>query len=194
MKVYDLAQKLYPGPAQFPGDPPVHIEAIKTIDEDGYQLELFSAGSHAGTHVDLPRHLFLSGKTVDEVPAEAFVGRAQVLRGAGGIGPEELARMPQLEVILLASSSEIWLTEEGAAFLAGKVKGVGTQSASIDPLDSTELPAHKCLLGAGIWIAENLNLAAAPKTEFLYIGPPVVLCGAGAAWARPVGIVPFPFK
>jgi arylformamidase len=70
----------------------------------------------------------------------------------------------------------------------GKVKGVGIQSPSIDPQESSRLPSHRILLGSGIWIAENLNLAQAPEAEFLYVGPPLLLAGAGAAWARPVGI------
>ena len=190
MKVFDLAQQLAPGASQYPGDPPVSIQTIKTLAEHGYQLELFSAGSHAGTHVDLPRHLYPEGQSVDQVSVEAFLGLAIVLWGLGGIGKRELEQLSSpFEIVLLASEGGVvWLTEEGAEYLVGKVRGVGTQSPSIDPIESVQLPAHRVLLGAGIWIAENLNLSQAPS-EFFYVGPPVLLAGAGAAWARPVGIV-----
>jgi arylformamidase len=138
--------------------------------------------------VDLPRHLFAQGQTADQAPVSSFIGKARVLREDGEIGPGQLERLPDgCEILLLASAQENWLSAEGAEYLIGKVKGVGTQSSSIDPKDSVRLPAHRLLLGAGIWIVENLNLAAAPE-EFLYVGPPVALTGAGAAWARPVGM------
>lgn len=191
MRIYDLSQKLIPGPSQFPGDPPICMQTISDIEADGYRLELFSAGTHAGTHVDLPAHLYAEGKSVEMVPVAAFVGRTMVLWDSGGIGKEKLEQLPShLEIVLLASEQDqIWLEEEGAEYLVGKVKGVGIQSPSIDPLESAKLPAHRILLGAGIWIAENLNFAQVPQTEFFYVGPPLLLSGAGAAWARPVGIV-----
>lgn len=190
MRIYDLSQKLTPGPSQFPGDPPIEVEIIKTVAEDGYQLELFAAGSHAGTHVDLPRHLYPEGRSIEQVSVEAFLGQGVVFWGCGGIGQRELKQLrAPFEIVFLASADgEIWLTEEGAEYLVGKVRGVGTQSPSIDSLESRQLPAHRLLLGAGIWIAENLNLSQAPS-NFFYVGPPVLLAGAGAAWARPVGIV-----
>jgi arylformamidase len=116
MRIYDLSQKLVSGPSQYPEDPPICIQTIKDVQEDGYRLELFSAGSHAGTHVDLPLHLFLDGQSVDMFPVEAFIGQARVFRGSGGIGRKELQYLSShVEIVLLASTTDqIWLEEEGA--------------------------------------------------------------------------------
>jgi kynurenine formamidase len=63
----------------FPGDPVFSWAAFNTIAKDGYRLELISMGTHTGTHMSAPAHFLPGGKSVDQLPASAFVMTGYVL-------------------------------------------------------------------------------------------------------------------
>ncbi|MFN8023557.1 MAG: cyclase family protein [Acidimicrobiales bacterium] len=64
----------------FPDDPPTVIDRTwATIDEDGYQVENISTGTHNGTHLDAPGHFVPGGRTIDQLQAEEFVWPAYVI-------------------------------------------------------------------------------------------------------------------
>ena len=62
----------------YPGDPNPLIEPLSTIKEGGANTTRIILGAHTGTHVDVPYHLLARGKTVDELPLEAFCGSALI--------------------------------------------------------------------------------------------------------------------
>ena len=72
-----------------------------------------------------------------------------------------------------------------------KVNGVGTDTASIDPGASVELPGHQVLLGGGRYAVENLdNLDLLPTRGFtVFVGPMKISQGSGGP-ARVLAIVP----
>ena len=49
----------------WPGDPEVHIRAVKSILTDGFAVSEITIGSHTGTHIDAPSHFIKGGKDVD---------------------------------------------------------------------------------------------------------------------------------
>src|SRR5215469_4291886 len=54
-------------------------------------------GTHTGTHVDAPRHFIPGGATIDQIPLERWVGRAQLVDFSDAarfqeIGPDLLAK------------------------------------------------------------------------------------------------------
>jgi arylformamidase len=60
--------------AVWPGDTPVTIErstGIAAVSE-------LHIGSHAGTHLDAPRHFLSEGLTVDQIPLDTLIGPAWV--------------------------------------------------------------------------------------------------------------------
>ena len=72
-----------------------------------------------------------------------------------------------------------------------KVNGVGTDTASIDPGASVELPGHQVLLRGGRYAVENLNnLDLLPARGFtVFVGPMKISQGSGGP-ARVLAIVP----
>jgi kynurenine formamidase len=61
------------------GDPPVSLTRIHSHHPDGYQVTSISLGSHAGIHLDAPRHFLPDGATLDSFPADRFVRRGWVV-------------------------------------------------------------------------------------------------------------------
>lgn len=82
-QIVDLTRKLEDSPALYPGDPDVRLIPYLTAGKDGCNLTKLELGSHAGTHLDAPRHLFPDGMSLDQYPPQRFQGEAVVLRMDG---------------------------------------------------------------------------------------------------------------
>ena len=54
----------------YPGDPPFELEAIRTIEQDGYFLQYVRAGEHTGTHWGAPGHFNAGEPLADELDLE----------------------------------------------------------------------------------------------------------------------------
>lgn len=179
MKVYDLTHRIESGVSLYPGTEEPQFLAAATVEEQGYRETAICLFSHVGTHMDAPAHLLKDGKTMDELPAEKFLGSAFVLdvSGAGEDGAiplsallEEEENIRNAEFLLLYTGwTQKWkspeylagfpvLTEEASRFLAALpgLKGVGMDTLSPDPVGDTKLLNHRILLGAGKLLLENL--------------------------------------
>ena len=63
----------------YPGDPDVTLAPDATHETDGYATSELRTGTHAGTHVDAPRHTLAEGATIDEVGVGRFAFDAQLV-------------------------------------------------------------------------------------------------------------------
>ena len=54
----------------YPGDPPFELEAIRTIERNGYFLQYVRAGEHTGTHWGAPGHFNAGEPLADELDLE----------------------------------------------------------------------------------------------------------------------------
>jgi kynurenine formamidase len=180
MKYFDLSVPLYHNCPAWP----THGLTAFTLEDmhvnGGAVTERIDMNVHTGTHLDAPYHFIPQGKTIDEIPLEAFIGRAWIVNLTGiaartGIGPEHLekhlAKVQKGDIVLCCTgwarkrshSAEYchdwpWMTKEGAELLIAKgVKGAGTDGLSMGGwYEGTGLPCHKAFLGAGLWLVEEL--------------------------------------
>ena len=171
----DLSHPITPEMSLFPGTPPPKQIPLAAVETDGWRETALRLTSHTGTHLDAPAHVIAGGRTLDQFPLDTFCGFARMVdcTGQAAIGPDFLQTKlsgPRPDFILLHTGwDRFWgtrdypsgfpvLTETGAHFLAGLgLKGVGVDALSFDPADSTELPIHHILLGAGLLQVENLS-------------------------------------
>lgn len=65
-------------PTYLLGEGPVREDFV-TVEKDGFYIQKWSFGEHAGTHVDIPAHFIADAVTVDNYPAELLVGPAVVI-------------------------------------------------------------------------------------------------------------------
>ena len=168
--------------------------------------------THTGSHLDAPLHKIAGGRSIDALPLETFVGPARIadLRGVAAATPitgEMLAaRLPGLvagEIVLLATGwgdrrakTEEWLHRspfvdpDGARWLVERgVRGVGIDHYSIGGGGQVNEETHTILLGAGVWVVEELKF---PEEVFALRAPvkfwalPLNWPGCSGAMCRPV--------
>lgn len=76
MKIHDITQMLSPKMSIYPGNPPVEFEIFEGETSTHTKV---SFGTHTGTHIDAPKHVFKDGLGVDKIPLEALYGVCRVL-------------------------------------------------------------------------------------------------------------------
>ncbi|WP_243372032.1 cyclase family protein [Geotalea sp. SG265] len=197
MRIYDISRTISERLPVYPGDPPVRIEPVMRLDlGEMANVSAVSMCSHSGTHIDVPRHCFEDGLSVDLLPLGQLIGNAVVVEAAGAreIGREQLKRLPVKgeERVLLktgatyaASGEPAYLTEEGAEFLLESgAKLVGTDALSIEGEGGLEV--HRLLLRNDILIVEGLRLEEVPAGHYQLICLPMKLADGDGAPVRAV--------
>ncbi len=75
----DLSRRIETGMPTYPGDPAVTLTPDATQERDGYATSELRTGTHAGTHVDAPRHTRPDGATIDDRDVGRFVFDARLV-------------------------------------------------------------------------------------------------------------------
>ncbi|OYR39659.1 cyclase [Halorubrum sp. Ib24] len=75
----DLSRPIETGMPTYPGDPEVTLAPDATHEADGYATSELRTGTHAGTHLDAPRHTLSEGATVEEVDPGRFAFDARLV-------------------------------------------------------------------------------------------------------------------
>ena len=188
MKIYDISQEVF-SCAIYPGDPKPQRQVLSaTAAGDLYNLTGLSLCAHNGTHVDAPTHFLAEGRTLDQVPVEAFVGECLVVRHAGDVTAEDaekmLAKLADIQRLLIAGPATV--TREAAhVFADAKLLLVGNESQSVGPEDAP-VPVHKILLGNNVTLLEGIVLTAVPEGKYILSAAPLNLGGADGAPCRAV--------
>ena len=171
MKFHDISRILDKDTLVYPGDPEVGREIRKRIAQDGFAMEVFTLGSHAGTHLDAPAHVLPGGATIDRIAPERLNGPARVLTAdpAGGlIGADFLSQhlseqdLHTVERLLLHTCNRRpivaafdchhpSLSMDGAEFLRDKtcVKLIGIDTLSIENGSDLTLSRASNFVGSG---------------------------------------------
>ncbi|RME09933.1 MAG: cyclase family protein [Ardenticatenia bacterium] len=184
MTMFDLSHPIEDAMPVYPGTPPVHVAQRATIEQDGFAEKSLTFTSHTGTHMDAPAHMVLNGQTLDQLPLETFVGRACVVDVAedGALIQQSTLQsaadlIARADFVLLDSGWwRRWkqpdyyqayptLSPEAAEWLVTfKLKGVGVDVASVDPINADTFRIHGILFAANFVIIENLtNLDRLPR-------------------------------
>jgi arylformamidase len=207
MKIYDISLSISPGMLVWPGDPPVVLERIESMDKGAHaNVSRLSAGVHLGTHVDAPHHFLNDGRTVEQLPLDVLVGPcyvAQLPDDMDAITSDALDGIPLAEgttrLLFGTRNSHIWvrsddsfqtdfvaITEDGAEWLVSHgIKLVGVDYLSVAPFGDS-VPTHTVLLQAGIVIVEGLNLSQVPRGFYDLYCLPLKLAGSDGAPARTI--------
>jgi arylformamidase len=203
----DLSLPISADTAKYPRDPSPRIEVLNTIDDGGLNTTPIILSAHASTHIDVPYHLLELGESVDELALDAFCGSAltydvtnKVTRSC--ICPDDLdpsVTVQQGEIALFYTQSNDPATSVSTKrrctcldttladwLIEKRVKAVGIDNMSVDPLDSLENAVHKKLLQNDIVIFENLsnNLRLLVGKNALFFGMPLKLVRADASPVR----------
>ncbi|WP_199233618.1 cyclase family protein [Halorubrum sp. SP9] len=75
----DCSRPIETGMPTYPGDPDVSLAPDATHEADGYATSELRTGTHAGTHVDAPRHTLPEGEAIDERGVGKFAFDARLV-------------------------------------------------------------------------------------------------------------------
>ena len=204
-EVYDISAPLGRSPA-FPGDRPYFQEWLEGTDgQKGYSLSSLSMSSHAGTHLDFPSHILLSGQSQESYHLSRFIIPAEVISvyGSGPIMPSSLesCRAAQGQALLFKTENSrrklmleptfnpdyVSLSPEAARYCASLGMGlVGIDYLSLDRYEDEFLSVHHILLENDILILEGLDLCQVADGRYLLICLPLSIENAEASPVRAV--------
>lgn len=215
MKLIDLSQPVFHECPNCPTHPLVQVEHLATHEPDGWLCEKYTMSNHTGSHVDAPLHKIAGAASLSDIPLESWIGAAFLadLRDCKAGSPIEadvlkecLPEDLQDKIVLLATGwgekrerCEEWLYQspylspDGAQFLVDKgVRGVGIDHYSVGGISEWNEKTHTVLLGAGVWIVEELRFThevfeLPQPVQFWAL--PVNFQGATGAFCRPVIVV-----
>ena len=206
MKIYDLTHTIRNDMPVYPGTEQPRLTTACTIEEVGYRETLLHMYSHTGTHMDAPAHMLPDGATLDSYAPEKLAGAAVVVdcRRQKAITLPLLQRydLSGVDFVLFCTGwDKKWgtpayyenfpcLTAEAAAYLAAlPLKGVGEDSISLDPCDSTDFPNHIALMKADFINTENLKgLDALLGRRFTFVTLPLKFENADGCSCRAIAM------
>ena len=186
--LFDLSHPLADGDEAYPGDPGVSYRTVHTCGEDGYHVTLIEMGSHVGTHIDAPRHIDDSGRTVEALDLGKLVGPAMVVDVDLGSADAITGSNIELDFAQLAGGERLlfrtgWGSQRGkpgfftefpdldlalATALAGSgVSLVGLEQPSVHRTAHKEV--HRVLLDAEIIVVEALSGLERLRSRNVYL-------------------------
>jgi arylformamidase len=204
MRIFDVTLPIRHGMPVYEEDPEVSITPWCSTQKGALaNVSRLSMGSHTGTHVDAPAHLWDGTPGVDQLALDVLIGPARVCDltaheqiDAASLRGVDLRTRPR--ILFKTRNSERWcegrfhrdfaaLTPDAARQLVGAgCRLVGVDGLSVDPFGSSDLTAHRILVEAGVIILEGLDLSAVPPGEYELICLPLKLQGGDGAPARVV--------
>ena len=207
MKIFDISRPLFNGLAPWPGDTAFHFDLNWKMAEGAtVNVGAVTMGVHNGSHADAPFHFEEDATPIDRMPLEMYVGEAVVIdltsRFATGetpeitiadIGPaaESAPRIllktgvwkdPKIfpeRIPVIARDVPKWLQDR-------KVRLLGLDLPSVDPIDAKVLVNHHALAAANIAIVESLDLDEVEAGLYHFSALPLRITGGDAAPVRAI--------
>ena len=206
MKIFDVSRPLFNGLAPWPGDTAFQYE-LKWKMAEGATVNVgaVTMGVHNGSHADAPFHFKQGAMTIEQMPLEIYLGRAVVVDLSKKF---ETDRTRQITIGDVESSVEaprlllktgVWrdskifpewipvIAPDVAEWLGKrKVKLLGLDLPSVDPIEAKVLVNHHALAAAGIAIVESLDLSGIEAGTYHFSALPLRINGGDAAPVRAV--------
>jgi arylformamidase len=202
MVLYDISPPIDADTPVWPGDTPFGARlALSIAAGDTVNLAAIATTPHLGAHADAPLHSEADGAAIDALPLEAFLGRCRVVEVAPlpliGVGDVQGFDWDRDERLLLKTGSvaDRRRFPERCSAVApalaercgrARLKLVGIDTPSVDPLASKTLEAHRILNRHRVVYLESLLLDAVPAGVYELIALPLRLRGLDASPVRAV--------
>lgn len=205
MKLYDVTVAISNALPVYPGDPPVQVTRVQTLEQgDVARVSHLSFSTHVGTHIDPPYHFIQDGKTLDHLPLEVLIGPARVV-DVGDAAVIDAALLQRLaldgatRVLFKTRNSQFWRTTtefqtefvyletDAAEWLVRQgVQLVGIDYLSVEKFAFEEPTTHRTLLGANVVIVEGLDLSEVPPGAYELLCLPLKIKDGDGGPARVV--------
>ncbi len=209
-KYIDLTHALYDGLIAYPGNLNVSIKPIHEIDSDDYRVGTLHMDGHTGTHLDMPRHVFADGRTLDNIDLNKCIGpavRITLPRGKDSeitvddLKPFEQSIKRTGKVVLDTGWSKMFgsvefyenypgITEAAATWLVELgIDLVGIDMPSVHFTDG--LAVHHIFLRSEVVIVEAIAWPdRIPTDQFELICLPLSIKGGDGSPDRAIAVIP----
>ncbi len=198
MEIIDISTEISERMTIYPGNPGVSIKTRRNAD--GFAVSELRIGSHTGTHMDAPYHVFDSGKRAGGTKLEKLYGRCRVLdltKVKGSIEADDIRvfRIRRGEIILLKTRNSlikskrfrkdfVYIGKSAAKLLAESgANAIGVDYLSVEKFGAKP-ESHRILLSK-MAVFEGLSLSNIKPGSYLFIGFPIKI-GIDAAPVRAV--------
>ena len=220
MKIIDLTHPIAETMPMYPGTGAPKLHIAYSHEEFGIMETLISMYSHTGTHIDAPAHIYADGLTLDRYPIEQFAGSAVIVdcrdlpKGveiSTQLIEKQVNAVNETDFVLfLTGYDKLWgspdyfqnfpiLSHEAIAWVnRRKLKGIGIDAPSFDPVTSEELEQtadglhhHRAILKTNhTLLLENLcRLDEISSGAFTLYALPLNTVNADGAPARIIAVV-----
>ena len=198
MEIIDISTEISERMTIYPGNPGVSIKTRRNAD--GFAVSELRIGSHTGTHMDAPYHVFDSGKRAGGTKLEKLYGRCRVLdltKVKGSVEADDIRvfRIRRGEIILLKTRNSlikskrfrkdfVYIGKSAAKLLAESgANAVGVDYLSVEKFGAKP-ESHRILLSK-MAVFEGLSLSSVKPGSYIFIGFPIKI-GIDAAPVRAV--------
>lgn len=198
--IIDISLRIENGMIVYPNNPETKIVSVHGETSERSDLAI---GTHTGTHIDAPRHVFPGGKGLSEIPLETYIGACRVLdcsQVKERVTKEDLEPygIQKGERILVKTSNSdrgfasfyddyVYLDGDAADYLAQReILVFGIDSLSVKKRGGGDQRPHTSLLKANVTIFEGLNLAGVSAGGYTFIGLPLNMGAIDGAPARAI--------
>jgi arylformamidase len=202
MQYFDISRPISNDMVVWPDDPPVELYPIEP--NSPVIVSRLVCSSHTGTHIDVQRHVFPQGQTVDQVDFNKLIGPCQVI-AIKSATPLILVQdlldhqiTPGSRILFKTNNSKLLedthfhqnyvsLSLEAAQYLADRdIALVGIDYLSVEPFGQADMLIHKTLLTKQVVILEGIYLEAVPPGRYQLTCLPLNLQHADGAPCRAV--------
>jgi arylformamidase len=208
MKIIDISIPLNNDTVVYPNNAPVKIEQHAKLPEASSNLSNLHLGSHSGTHIDAPLHVFEGGMSLDKIKLSTFVGNCKVY-DFSNLQPGECVRVRDFlkvntmkiekgDRILVKTSNSgrgfdefyedfVYLDGDCSDWLAEQeVALFGIDYLSVKKKGGEDNRPHTSLLENDIPIIEGLNLIEVKEGEYELYCLPLKFIGIEGGPARAI--------
>lgn len=210
MKIFDISRALSEDLAPWPGDTPFHFE-LKWKMTQGATVNVgaINMGVHNGTHADATFHFDQSGDSIERMPLDAYIGDAVVADLTKlfvgdrtrqiGVADLECFSAPLGQTSRLLLKTGVWrdskvfpdwipvIARDVPEWLRErKVKLLGLDLPSVDPIEAKNLTNHYALAATRIAIVESLDLSEVEAGIYHFSALPLKIAGGDAGPVRAI--------
>ena len=207
MKIFDISRPLFNGLAPWPGDTAFRFDLNWKMAEGAtVNVGAVTMGVHNGSHADAPFHFEEGATPIDRMPLETYFGEAVVVDLTSRFENDKAREITIADIGAAAESAPrillktgIWkdpkIFPERIPVIAldvpkwlqdRKVKLLGLDLPSVDPIEAKVLVNHHALAAANIAIVESLDLNEVEAGLYHFSALPLRITGGDAAPVRAI--------
>ena len=179
------------------------ISYYKKFDKDNVNTSYIEMDSHAGTHIDAPKHFIKNGKSIEDIPLEKFIGPVYIIEiNNKVINKHHIEKKSNIlsnykKIIFKTKNSNLYNKKFYKDYVALNIKAtkeiikfdldlIGIDYLSIQKYGEKYNEVHESLLKNDILILEGLDLRNVIEGKYKLYAFPIKIGNIDASPVRAI--------